>query len=128
MIDIAPFSDEQWWKMCDAGMSLPVHISKADLSRPFVYDRSFGVFIVPFGKHQLAMSLLLAWQHGCKSGMAVGEKLSIEFSGETADRWLRDTPGAAFLSSVGKRIQVGTGKGLTVQERRLFGNFATVFQ
>ncbi len=127
MLDISPFSDKQWWKMCDAQMSLPVPLSKADLTRSFVYDRDFGVFYVQFGNHQVAMSLLLAWQHGCDDGIDVGEKLSLNFSGETADHWLEFTPGAAFLSSVGKRIQVATGKGLTVQERRLFGDFECVF-
>jgi len=128
MLDIAPFTDQQWWKMCDAGMSLPVPLNEADLTRPFVYDRAFGVFPVPGGRHQVAMSLLLAWRHGCDGGIEVAEKLAIEFSGETADRWLEGTPGAAFLSSVGKRIQVATGRGLTVQERRLFGDFKRVFE
>lgn len=114
--------------MCDAGMSMPVALHEADLTRPFVYDRAYGVFFVPGGKHQIAMSLLLAWQHGCESGIDVSNKLGLEFSGGTADRWLEATAGAAFLSSVGKRIQVATGKGLTVQERRLFADFACVIE
>lgn len=128
MLDIAPFTEQQWWKMCDAGMSLPIPLHEADLTRPFVYDRAFGVFPVPGGKHQVAMSLLLAWQHGCSCGIDVANKLGLEFSDGTADRWLEATPGAAFLSSVGKRIQIATGRGLTLQERRLFGDFECIFE
>ncbi len=127
MLDITPFTDEQWWNMCDAGMGLPLPLDQADLSKPFVYDRSYGVFYVPMGQHQHAMSLLLAFQHGLASTMGLAEKLGLEPHGETADRWLESTPGAAFRSTVGKRIQVATGKGLTAQERRLFGDFERVF-
>lgn len=127
MLDITPFTDEQWWKMCDAGMGLPLPLAHADLTKPFVYERAYGVFYVPMGHHQRVMSLLLAFQHGMLSTIDLAEKLGLEPHGETADRWLESTPGAAFRSSVGKRIQVPTGKGLTAQERRLFGDFVRIF-
>lgn len=63
MLDTSPFTDEQWWAMCDAHMSLPVPLAKADLTKPFVYERRFGLFYVPFGFHHRAMSLLLAFQY-----------------------------------------------------------------
>lgn len=128
MLDISPFTEKQWWRMCDVGLHLPTPLAEADLSRPFVYERRYGVFYVPGGHHPGAMSFLLALQHGCDSGMDVAEKLKLEYSSGTADYWLEHTPGAAFRSSVGKRIQVATGRGLTVQERRLFGDFDCVFQ
>lgn len=120
-------SDEMWWAMCDAHMGLPVPLAEADLSRPFVYERRWGVFYVPGGYHPSAMSLLLAFQHGLCCGIDVGEKLKVSCSSGTADYWLEHTPGAAFRSSVGRCVSVGSLKGLTIQERRLFGEVKCVF-
>lgn len=128
MRDISPFTEQQWWKMCGVGLDLPVSLHQADLARPFVYERRYGVFYVPGGHHPSAMSYLLALQHGCEDGIEVAAKLKLEYSGGTADHWLEHTPGAAFKSSVGKRIQVATGRGLTILERRLFGDFDCVFE
>lgn len=122
MLDTRPFTDEQWFKMCDLDMSMPVPLANADLTKPFVYDRAFGVFSAP-SNHQFIMSLLLAWQHSCPSGLLVGAKLGLSFPWETADTWLLNTPGAAFLSSVSSQISVATGKGLTPEERRLFRDY-----
>ena len=116
-------TQRQWNFFCDSGMSDPEPLATADLSRPFVYERAHGVFYVPGGRHPSAMSFLLALQHGCDDGIDVAEKLNIDYSSETAEYWLMNTPGAAFRSSVGRRIQVSTGRGLTVLERRLFGDF-----
>lgn len=120
-------SDEMWWAMCDAHLSLPVPLAEADLSKPFVYERSRGVFYVPGGYHPSAMSILLAFQHGLTCGIDVAEKLKLEFSSGTADYWLEHTPGAAFRSSVGRCVVVGSTKGLTIQERRLFGEVKCAF-
>lgn len=122
------FTDVMFWKMCDCHMSDPVPLASADLTRPFVYERRWGVFYVPFGYHPISMSLLLAWQHGCDDAVEVADKLGLQMSDETSDHWLRHTPGAAFRSSVGKKIQVATTKGLTIQERRLFGEVCCVFE
>jgi hypothetical protein len=118
----------QWSQFCEFCMSDPVPLSIADLTRPFVYERQYGVIYVPGGYHPSAMSFLLALQLGCEDGIDAAEKLNVTYSSGTADYWLENTPGAAFKSSVGKRIQVATGRGLTVQERRMFGDFACVFQ
>jgi hypothetical protein len=129
MLDTSPFSDAQWWSMCDASMSLPVPLSKADLQQPFVYERSYGVFYVPFGQHQQAMSILLAFRHGLVKGIDVAERLGLSFSSGTADEWLRSTPGTCFRSSVGKKIQVGSRASLNALERRLVGReVAYVFE
>lgn len=120
-------TDEMWWAMCDFHMAPPVALGEAELSIPFVYERKWGVFYVPMGMHQGAMSLLLAFQHGLTDGIDVGNKLGLKYSEETADYWLEHTIGAAFRSSVGKQVQVGRFKNLTVQERRLFGDACCVF-
>lgn len=122
-------TDKMWWKMCDLHMALPVPLKEADLAKPFVYERKWGVFYVPMGMHQGAMSLLLAFQHGLESGVKVAEKLGLTYSEGTADYWLEHTPGAAFLSSVGdNRIQAGSFKQLNVREHRLFGDVCFVSQ
>lgn len=128
MRDTSPFSDEQWWSMCDACMSMPVPLAQADLSKPFVYDRQYGVFYVPMGYHQTAMSVLLAFQHGLTKGVDVSEKLELRYSEGTADEWLRATPGACFRSSVGKKVQAGQRGSLSVIERRIFGEVEYLFE
>lgn len=123
-------NQRQWNQFCDAHMSDPVPLQEADLTKPFVYDRKYGVFYVPGGYHQLAMSFLLALDNDCDSGIEVGEKLNLDFSDETSDYWLKHTPGAAFRSSAGwdKKINVATMKGLTFLERRLFQDCNKLFE
>ncbi len=121
------FSDERWWAMCSANMSMPVPLHKADLTKPFVYAREFGVFYVPIGHHQLAMSTLLAWQHECVKPVDVAKKLGLRLSDETADRWLQHTPGAAFKSSQSGQVMAGRRGSLSVVERRHLGTVTYLF-
>lgn len=121
MIDTHPFTEEQWWRMCDVNMDLPVPLAKADLSRPYVYCRSYGVFYVGFGHHQSAMSLLLAFAHGVRDGIDVGRLLGLEFPSETADHWLEKTPGSAFRSAVSSKVYAWRPENLTVIEKRFLG-------
>lgn len=127
MFDPEKLTQRQWNLYCDFGISTPVPLAQADLTRPFVYERQYGVFYVPGAMHQSAMSLLLALQHGCDDGIDVSKLLKLEYSCGTADYWLENTPGAAFKSSVSSRIKVGSGRGLTPLERRLFGDFEAIF-
>jgi len=120
MLDISPFTDEQWWAMCDANMSLPEPLAKADLTKPFVYERRFGVFYVPFGYHQLAMGTLLAFQHGLTKPGQVAELLNLNLFG-TGGHWLEHTEGACFFSSVGRTFQVWNPRSLNAIERRILG-------
>lgn len=114
------FTEEQFWKMCDAHMSDPVPLKNADLSKPFVYERQYGIFYVPCGMHPLAMSTLLAFQHGCNDAVDVAEKLGLRMSSGTADRWLETTAGACFKSSQSKKISTWSAKSLNAFERRIF--------
>lgn len=123
----ANMTQQMWWKMCDCQMELPIALAQADLSKPFIYERKWGVFYVPSGYHQAAMSLLLAFQHNLNSGVDVAKKLGLVHSEGTADHWLEHTQGAAFRSSVGKKINVATLKNLSVQERRYFGEVMCLF-
>lgn len=117
----------RWSQFCDLGLSDPIPLRQADLAKPFVYERRFGLFYVPGGYHPGAMSFLLALQHDCDKGIQVAEKLGLKHTSGTADHWLQHTPGAAFRSSVGRCIQVGSAKGLSVLERRQFMPFVEVF-
>lgn|SRR3546814_50936 len=119
---VATPTDRQWWAMCDVNMSHPNPLHKADLTSPFVYERGFGLCYVPMGCHQSAMALLLAFQHGLYRRMEVVELLNLNDLSDAADYWLEHTPGAAFRSSVGKTVQAGSAKNLTVIEKRLFGS------
>ena len=121
-------TNRQWNQFCDFGMSDPIGLQHADLTKPFVYERRFGVFYVPGGMHQSAMSFLLALQYHRETGVDVAEQLKLQYSSGTADHWLEHTPGAAFKSSVGKRIQIATRTNLTFQERKLFGEVDEVFK
>lgn len=121
-------TDRQWWAMCDCHMSRPVPLTRAAITRPFVYCREYGLFYVVRAYHQAAMSLLLAWQHGLDRGVDVAEKLGLEYSHGTADRWLELTPGAAFMSSVGEgKIEVGREGNLNRHELRVFGEVLRLF-
>ena len=110
--------------MCDAGMSLPEPLETADLTKPFVYDRKYGVFPVIRGNHQVAMSLLLAVHKGYKNGVDASEKMGLEYSHGTADHYLVNITGTAFLSSVGKCITAGSKNNLNEKEKDYFGSIS----
>ena len=119
--------DELWWAMCDAGMSRPVKLTKADLSKEFLYDRRYGVFYCQFGKHQFAMALLLAWDLGAEnyldidhSKLGISDWRSRECS-TFADYFLENTKGTCFKSSVGKTVKVGKRGNLSNMELDFFG-------
>lgn len=114
-----PFTERQWWKMCDFNMSLPVPLAKAEAGKPFVYDRKWGLFYVPTGMHSSAASLLLSFHHNLHNGIDVSEKLNLRYSGGTFEHWLAEIPGTAFLSSVGKAVYMGRPDNLSVMEKRL---------
>ncbi|MDP1743150.1 hypothetical protein [Polaromonas sp.] len=124
MTDLTP---PQWQALLEAGVKEPQPLHLADLSVPFVYERTVGVLHCAAGKHRLAMSILLAFAHNCDSGIEVGERLGLDFPDETADRWLEITPGAAFMSSVGRKVQAGKRANLTLIEKRWLGDIQYLF-
>lgn len=121
------FTPQQWQILLGAGATEPQPLHLADLSQPFVYYRPVGVIHCGAGKHRLAMSILLAFAHDCASGVEVGEHLGLDFPDETADRWLEITPGAAFRSSVGRKVQAGKRVHLTMIEKRWLGDVEYLF-
>lgn len=120
-------TSRQFNAACDLCMSEPVPLGQADLAKPFVYDRTIGVIYVPMGYHQGAMGLLQAIKMGLNNRVEAAEKLGVRDLGDVADHWLEHTPGAAFRSSLSRKIKVGTGKGLSPMERRRFGDFDALF-
>lgn len=127
MLDIAPFTDEQWYRMCDSGLHLPVPLGKADLTKPFVYDRKWGVFYVPGGLHRAAMSCLLAFQMDKTDVVSALRLVGCTDQTEGADFYLENTPGTAFRSSVGRGIYAIRPGSLSALELRLLGPVEYLF-
>lgn len=132
MIDIHPFTDEQYYQLCECNCSMPVPLHEADLTKPFVYDRKYGVFYVPSGLHQLTMATLLAFHHGLIKPLHLENKLETKSSrfgiSVAADYWLEHTQGAAFKSSVSPKIQIGRIKNINYFERRFFKDVSIIFE
>lgn len=105
--------------MCDAHMSMPVSLQDADLSKPFVYDRQYGFFYVPFGYHTAAMGLLLAFTIGEVNYINAAEKMNVKFD-RMADKWL-EIEGHCFKSSVSNKVKAGKKGNLSFAELRVFG-------
>ena len=121
------FTEQQWWKMCNVGIGHPITLHEADLTKPFIYHRKYGIFYCSGGYHQSAMSLLLAFDNGLKDGLTAAEHFNLEHSSGTADYWLGNTPGKAFKSSVSSKVHCGKKGFLTVIERRFFGDVVYLF-
>ena len=126
--DIAnyPFNDEQWHRMCNAHIDLPVPLHEADLTTPWVYYRPWGLMNVPSGHHQHAMATLYAFHNGYADYMALGKALDIpayRWVDTLADCFLLEVEGTAFLSSAGKSVTVGSFKKLDAHERQAFRAF-----
>ena len=112
-------TEKRWWKMCGAHMSHPVVLQKADLSRPFVYDRQLGLFYVPMGYHQIAMTILLSFHLKENDMIDMAKKLKLAFSDGTAERWL-ESKGHCFKSSVSSGIKSGFRGNLSFDELQVF--------
>lgn len=126
-ITMRSLTSEQLQTLREAGASEPEPLHLADLGRPFVYDRAFGVFYCAPGRHRDTMSLLFAFARGYESGIDAAEEFGLDFPEETADRWLEEIKGTAFRSSVGYRVQVGKRANLTFIEKRWLGEVEYLF-
>lgn len=130
MLDISPFTDEQWQTMCDH-MDFPFPLSKKTLTDSFVYDRKWGVFPVNFGHHVFAMANLLAFHHGFGDYFDYAEANSIENNYNLvhtlADKYLIETPGTFFASSCGSKLTAGKRSNLNALERRAISDYTVYY-
>ncbi len=124
---MSSFTPAQWQLLAGAGACEAVPLHQADLDRSFVYLRDAGVFYCNAGRHRLTMSLLLAFAHGYDDAAEAAEEMGLDFPDATADCWLEHTPGAAFRSSVGGKVQAGKRGHLTLVEKRWLGEIVYLF-
>lgn len=116
-------TDEMWYAMCDCYMSMPVPLHEAIISKSFVYHRKYGLFYVAGSSHQIAMSLLLAWDNGYACGVDYADDMGLEYAHESADYWLQNTAGTAFRSSLDRYnsiVLTGHMSHLNIGEKRIF--------
>ena len=121
-MEYGPFTQEQFWKLCDAGTYLPVPLSAAavdDQNPSFVYDREWGVFHVPSGLHYQVMALLQAF----REGHLTVDTMERNAAFKAADRYLRLNPGCGFVSSVAPNRFITFAHNLNGQEKMVFRRF-----
>ena len=111
-------TERQWYRMVDNHMGKPVALNRADLTRPFVYERGWGVSYVPCGYHGAAMGLLLAFAHDQLYVQDIFEIIGVVNEQQASDHWMCHALEATFRSSVGQGIEIGDLDGLTVSEKR----------
>lgn len=94
-------TDEQWWSVSDY-CSQPVNLSTADLERPFLYVRGYGVFCIGMGYHHIMCATIYAWQNGLEfAGDGITELgMSIDDMAEA----LTKQEGVAWRSNIGKDV------------------------
>ncbi len=127
MRDISPFTQDQWCQMVSSQMSMPVPLYEADLDKPFVYDRKWGVFYVTCGYHWMAMGTLLAFRNGYDDPFDYGRFLGLSGYNslhELADKWILETEGTCFASSMDEEtITVGKRGNLNAAEKLAMRNY-----
>lgn len=112
--------------MFNMGMSNPVSLNEADLTRPFVYYRKFGVFYVTQGMHQYAMATLLAWEMDCYNYLRIDHKsigISDFHSSEAcvlADYFMDHYKGVCYMSSLNNKFRASNSKNLNELELDIF--------
>jgi len=94
-------SDKIWWRLCDFNASKPIPLNEADITKPFIYCRRYGLFYVGFGNHQLFMSWLYSVdQVGLDAAGDYQYDGDYDFY-DLADKFLVEYDGACMQSSVG---------------------------
>lgn len=116
-----PLTEKQFWKSCLCGMSRPVELADEDLTKPFVYDREYGLFYVNPGHHQLAMATIYAWRNGFDSYLDMPEGRSRLNLSKGADSLMEKYQGVAMKSSVGTRVLAYLPSMLSETEKDHFG-------
>lgn len=123
------FTQKQVYKLIDYRLSDPVPLHEADLTKPFIYDRKWGVFTAPFASHAAGMALLYAFHQGLDDplDLALSDDL-INYPGNAAEQWLAEFPGTCFYSGVSHKGSLVVHKlsSLNAIERRTFKGFAII--
>lgn len=98
-------TDEQWWAISDYA-SQPIPLRDADLTRPFLYVRGYGVFYIDMGCHQLVSALIYTWMQGKPDIFDLVDEGVLEATScyEVAATRLTELDGVASLSNVGRDI------------------------
>lgn len=95
------------------GMSDPIKLSNADLTKPFIYHRKHGVFYIRNGYHSAAMTKMLCWELGVynkdeiDTELLFGKKRTDVDIGFLSDYFIENTKGTCFLSSNSPHIFCG---------------------
>lgn len=124
-------TQQETLQYCEFSVSGPLLLEVADVSRPFVYDRKFGLFYVGSGNHPHIMSMLLGFHNGYDGqygGMEYAESVGLQWSAETADKYLETVRGTAFKSSVRPFVYAGKYKNLNEFELDMFGSVQYLFE
>lgn len=90
-----PLTLKQQHHLIRYGITAPTELELGDMRRPFVYDRMYGFFRVPYALHHIVMSQLYAFHNGFDNAQQGGYK-------DVADAWLRTYKGTCFRSSQSK--------------------------
>lgn len=116
-------TDQHWYRMVDNHMGRPVPLHRADLTRSFIYDRTWGVFYCGGGSHPTALALLLAFHMGSLEPVDTAEELGVEYSAGAADYLLKNYPGTCYHSTVDAKIIAGRRGSLNPMELRLLAYY-----
>lgn len=133
--DINQISDLMYYEMIDKNMSDPEPLDIADLTKPFIYDRDWGVFYIRPGLHQMAMCVLYAWRHGYPSIQRmlqeepdfekiakINNRRSDSEYYYIAELYILELKGTAMGSSTSDYIQIGWLDNLNTEEKQIFSN------
>lgn len=107
---------------------LPQMVGCNDTRPTWIYWRELGVFFIDgMGSHPCAMAML--WEYKNRQPRPEGQDDSdyeldwynCEDPDEYADKFLMETPGTAYLSSLMGTVRAGKPEYLTTHEKRLLG-------
>ncbi len=120
-------TQEHWYAMCGHGLSMPEPLNKADMKKPFMYQRGLGFMYCSGGHHAIASGVLLAFEMGLMCSIDAQKEMKTRHNGRPfdccamMDYWILNTEGTAFKSSVSKTITAGFRGSLNAFEIRQFG-------
>ena len=112
----------------DYHASQPVILEQANLRNPFVYDREYGLFYVPYARHVSVMATLYAFHRGFADYADLAEYLGIGYNTGLSDRFLKEIEGTCYRSSQSIRPVAGKFYNLNDYEREIFGDVAYLFE